>query len=304
MRTYTNMRFRKNALGLLCALLISSGSAQDTSSSPYPNALDSSRTQIFLLPGFGLGRATFRDQATSPLFYTGEALIGSLAFAFEALRWELQIVGDVALARLLSETPESNFFQSQTSAELFHGNFEAIYLRRVKPGAYAKMDYKLGGGLQVSTNARNTPALLNNSLGLEGFAHLLLAAKATRDISRKETTSWKIWFMRLKFKPVQQRISFQIQGGMVNANYRPGYAFSNLPEIDGRPGGLGWQLNDHQLSFNGWRIGTRLAYTRFSKRGNGHRLSYHWDALHAPGQFEPFDMAIHRLQYTLIFNLR
>lgn len=305
----SSFRFRGLLLGLsLCAAFAGrSAFAQEGIGATAQVSLpaDSNRTHVFFAPNGGIGFYNFRDRATSPLTYAGVGFHGGILMQWLAPKYQLTIGGDFAFARLFANVPESNYFQSGAVSTMYQLNFEAIYLRRLQALASAKMDYLLGGGILGTGNLRSNPSLFNNGTGIEAFGNLIFAAKATRDISRKEAKTWKIWFININLKPVQRRISVQAHAGVLNFNYRPGYAYSTLPEIDGtNTTGLEYQLTEHAWKMNGWRLGGRVAYTRYTARGNGHQLSYHWDALHAPGRHAIFEMASHRIGYTLLFNAK
>ncbi len=131
--------------------------------------------------------------------------------------------------------------------------------------------------------------------------HLMLSARVSFDATQRELTPRKAGRPRA----AMHRFSFQLNGGILNLNYRPGYAYTGLEEIDGSQTDLvGYWLGGHRWAVNGWRFQTRLEYTNYRPNGNGHRVSYLWDALHAPGNHESLHMASHRICYTLLVGRR
>lgn len=245
----------------------------------------------------------FRDFATSPLFYRG----GGLSFGHGWLNinnnrerhTELDFLGNITLAK----TPKSNYFQTATSSFFFAVNGYFHYLQTVKKISKSKNTIRFGGAFLSTQNIRINPGLMNASAGLETFLNLMFSAKIERDISRNTVKDFRLLFIKKQLQPVKRKISFQLNAGIINLNRRPGYAYVYDSELNGtKTNGIKWIFDSYQWSLNGWRFQTRIEFSKYRPSGNGRKIAYLWDIAHAPGKFEPFQMAIHRIQYTLIIN--
>ncbi len=245
----------------------------------------------------------FRDFATSPLFYRG----GGLSFGYGWLNTninrerliELDFAGNITFAK----TPKSNYFQTASSSFLFAVNGYFHYLQTVKKISKSKNNIRFGGAILNTQNIRINSSLMNASAGLETFINLMFSAKIERDISRSTVKDFKLLFIKKQLHPVKRKIAFQLNAGVINLNRRPGYAYVYDSELDGtKTNGISWIFDAYQWSLNGWRFGTRIEFSRYRPSGNGKKIAYLWDVAHAPGKFEPFQMATHRIQYTLIIN--
>jgi hypothetical protein len=74
-------------------------------------------------------------------------------------------------------------------------------------------------------------------------------------------------------------------------------------EMDGNGvGGFSSLMKAYAWSLNGWRVGTKIEFSKIASSGNGFKIAYVWDMTNAPGKHEAFQMASHRIQYSLIIN--
>jgi hypothetical protein len=257
----------------------------------------------YTLRNLGVNKTLFRDFATSPLFYRG----GGISFGYGWLNTnnnrerlvELDLVSNVTTAK----APKSNYFQTGTTSFFFNINGYIHYLHKVKSISTAKTDIRFGGAVSNTQNIRFNPSLMNATAGLESFLNLMFAGKVSRDISRNSARPFKFLFIKKELQPVKRFVSFQLNAGILNLNRRPGYAYVYDSELDGtKTNGLSWLFDSYKWSLNGWRFGTRVEFSKFRASGNGRKWAYLWDVAHAPGKFEPFQMASHRIQYTVIIN--
>jgi hypothetical protein len=261
------------------------------------------KTQRYLAPGYGLLLTTYRDLATSPLYYTGSGLVMNLSWMRENTRYENEFSADFLLSANLGITPDSAEFAVMPFGVFLGGQIYDHYLRLIPGINYNGWQLKLGGAFVSNMNARINPELQNAALGIEVLSNLMLSAKVERDVSRSDLKVLDLWLFKVNMNPERRKLSFQFNLGALNLNYRPGYAYLADGEINGsETHGLAYLMSGHQWSLNGYRLGTRLEFTRYRPNGNGRRYAYHWDAVHAPGRHEAFQMATHSFKYIILIQ--
>ena len=255
--------------------------------------------------GWGLNRAIFRDFATSPLFYQGFGL--DLQLAWHKISEERERITDLSLGfhSMTARIPSSSFIAAATGSFLGQLNFRYLQLWKLKRLSDAKHNVKIGGLMQTTQNVRINANLQNNSLGLERLSNLMFSVQVRRDLSRKADKDWKIWFIKGKLKAKQRSLRWQFNTGILNFNYRPDYAYSSQGEIIGlETNPLSLILSNYKWSWNGWRLSSEFEYLRYLANGNARAWAYVWEAAHAPGRHESFQMASHRLRYSYYFHTK
>jgi hypothetical protein len=258
--------------------------------------------RYFTISG-AMTNVNYRDLATSPLTYHGFGGNMNFGWWFNAVKSEHLFEIDLGSGAAMTFSPTSDYYQTSSMSTLAVFSLYNHHLYDVERLSVGSFKTSLGGTWLSTTNFRMNPGLMNNSTGIESFINLMFAAKTTFDLSRKSelTQDW-IFFTRV-LKPVKRDISFHLNAGIVNANFRPGYNYTANIEVDGTSrSDLVNMLDTYRWKVNGWRFSTRLEYTKYRPSGNGRRWSYIWDALSAPGSFEGFQMAVHRIQYTILIN--
>ncbi|HZH86353.1 MAG TPA: hypothetical protein VFD77_03485 [Brumimicrobium sp.] len=253
----------------------------------------------------GLNNPMYRDFATSPLFYSGFGLDLSAAWLKRADKRERIFEIGLGISAQSPRVPESNFIQAGGLA--IFGNLRFFYqeLWKLEALSNAKNNTKVGGAVITTQNIRVNTALQNNAMGLENLLNIMASAQWTRDISRTEAKQLKLWFIKPTLKPVKRDLRFLLNVGVLNFNYRPGYAYSYDSEMNGTDTNpVSWVFSNYKWSLNGFRLKTQLEYIKYLPNGNARSLSYVWEAAHAPGKHEAFQMASHRLQYTIHFHTK
>ena len=76
----------------------------------------------YFMPSVGIELITFRDLATSPLFYDGVGLAGSIAWQWEHPKNETKFALYATSSTTTSRTPLSAFFQTSTSSSFLSGS--------------------------------------------------------------------------------------------------------------------------------------------------------------------------------------
>ncbi|KEO71769.1 hypothetical protein [Anditalea andensis] len=264
---------------------------------------DSLKDNRFLQRSIGIVIPVYRDFATSPLFYSGAGFHIGYGWLRQNRKKDFLIEIDLNGSIVIANAPRSDFFQSITPAFFINLGSYAHYLHRIERLSNDKNSIKLGAALNLTQNIRINPELQNAAMGLENLANLMVAGRLNRDISRLVPIPFKFLFVQTTLQPVRRYVDIQANIGLLNLNRRPGYAYVYHNEWDGTDTDpASWVLDAYKWSLNGWRLGTRLEYSWFKPSGNGRKISYLWDAAHAPGRHEAFQMASHTLQYTLIIN--
>ena len=185
--------------------------------------------------------------------------------------------------------PESSYIQSSAISFLGQLNFRYVQLWAIDILPGAKNNFKAGGSIQNTQNVRVNNKLQNNLFGLENISNLMATAQLTRDISGKKARA----------------LRFQFNAGILNFNYRPGYAYTYDSEIIGlETNPVNWIFSDYSWSLNGWRFSTELEYLSFLPNGNIRSWAYVWDAMNSPGKHEAFQMARHQIRYAYYFHTK
>lgn len=259
----------------------------------------------YSLSSSGFASFTYRDFATSPLFYRGP----SMRFSYGNLRideridqmWFIDFGGGAAFAKI----PKSSYLQSYTTAFFLRGELYFHLLYDIKRLSNSFCNVKFGGSGAYFANVRYNESLGNNGIGVDNIFNLMFAMKASKDISRKTEKTRNWLFIQKVLKPKKRTLCFQVNTGILNFNYRPGYAYSYSGELDGNnTHPVGWMFQDYKWSMNGWRLSTKLNFTSYLSNGNARQFAYVWDAVGAPGRHSGFEMATHRLQITILFNTK
>jgi len=245
----------------------------------------------------------YRDFATSPLFFRGIGLNLTAGWLNQSdLRERIFQIETVAAA-MSPKTPKSDLIKARGLS--FFGQLNAFYqeLWKLEKFSSSRNNIKIGGALLITQNARINRGLQNNALGLESIYNLMASAQIKRDISRRKKKKINLFLFKPILKPVKRDLRFLLNIGVLNVNYRPGYAYSYDSELVGtETGPVKWEFDNYKWSLNGWRIQTQLEYIKYLNNGNARSWSYIWRAAHIPGRHEAFQMASHQIQFTLFFN--
>jgi hypothetical protein len=257
----------------------------------------------FFFSSLAVGPATFRDFATSPLFYKSSALSGQIAWTKVKGRYERKWSLRTSIASAKPVLPELEFTGPKTSALFSSSDIAYQQLRPWPRFNKGKWSYYLGG-MGISTlNFRTNQALGNSSVGIEAFFNVMAAGKVSYDLSHEKTGTRKFLWIKRELKPTTRALSLQFNIGLLNANYRQAYDYKGFPEVNGsKLNPFNLVLNSSAWAVNGTRFSSELEFRRYQTGGNAVSWSYVWDALSAPGREHLFQMSAHRIQLTLHFN--
>jgi hypothetical protein len=258
----------------------------------------------YFVTSYGSGNAGFRDFATSPLFYRGSMMSLQMAWHKKRLQsmreWSLETSFSATSAQL----PEEQTYEPISSAVFSSSSLSYTYMQHLPKLDKGKFTFAAGGIWLNTFNFRMNQSLGNNAVGLEFFSNIMAAGSVHYDASHAK--SGRRYYLKNLYytrHPRNQRLSFQFNAGLLNWNYRPGYAYKELPELDGsKTNPFALVLSGFDWKLNGYRFGSEFSFTRFKQNGNAVKWSYSWDILHAPGRFDSFQMAMHRIRFSLLFN--
>jgi hypothetical protein len=238
--------------------------------------------------------STFRDMATSPLYYTGQILgfTGGWHGLSEKRERSVQVS--------YNSGAHTSHYNNTTSNSSFTG-IDILVQHLYSVSKQNLLAVQIGGTILSTTNMRNNQALMNNSFGLENVSNLMFSGKLTANISRKKTRILDFALFQIKIQPSVRTIALTLNTGVLNLNYRPGYAYNYLPEINGLKMN---NLKDYKLSLNGYRINALLSFSKQLKNKNILRASYLYDLYKAPGKYEPFNSGRHSIRFSLLFNYK
>ena len=249
------------------------------------------------------GPSTFRDFATSPLFYKSSALSGQIAWTKSKEKCERKWSMRSSIASTKPILPELEIPAAKTKALFSSSDIAYQNLRPWPRFNKGKWSYYLGGVGMSTLNFRMNQALGNSAVGIEAFFNAMAAAKMSYDLSHEKTGTRKLLWMKREVKPTTRALSLQFNIGLLNANYRQAYDYKGFPEVNGaKLNPFNLVLNSSAWAVNGTRFSSELEFRRYQSGGNAVSWSYVWDALSAPGREHLFQMSAHRIQLTLHFN--
>ena len=244
--------------------------------------------------GLGLASGKFRDFATSPLFYSGTQVGINLAVKLEKKTHETYYGLNYSIGNY------SNITGSSYTSSL--ANVFGVYYQRLivlKQLSNSKWKYKAGGQFNATGTYRYNPSLQNNSVGTEMVNTLFISGKVSRDVSRTLDKNKKFLFMKYHLKPRTRSLSFQLNVGVINNNFRNGYAYIEQSSVVNNPktfGGLEYHW------FEGFRMSSSLDYTIHLQNANAVQISYLWDAFHTGGDVNRYEMGIHTIRFSILFK--
>jgi hypothetical protein len=241
---------------------------------------------------YGLGQTTFRDQATSPLFYSGILQsVGLNTIASDQRRYS-----DFGF-RFAFGTAQS--VNAASSTTVFSTWYSRLY--QIPSWSSDRWNFKVGGMVNITGNNRINRSLGNSGQGIELFGNLFASGKVEWDVSRKEGKSKKFLFIKYYLPKRKRDLAFQLNLGLLNSNYRNGISYQGQSAVLNNPVSFdGYEFN----LFSGFRASSSLHYTIYLPNQNGFRVAYLWDAYSTGGDRDRFVMSHHLLQFSFLFNTK
>lgn len=249
----------------------------------------------FLELGFGSGSSYYRDFATAPIFYHSIPQNVAIHYhRFDSLK-ETRYGGNLSFGIYDFEIGDQKSSSLTRSLNLDFGK-----LYHIQKLSTEKYNVKVGGMAIFTGNLRIDQDLQNAAVGYEFIYNLMASAKVSRDVSRKETKSGKIWFIKWNWEPRKRLLSYRLNVGLMNSHIRNAYPYINQKEILNESP---FFANYENTFFQGFRMTSDLDYTIFLHNNNAIRFSYVWDAYTTGQEVDKFEMANHFINFSLLFRL-
>lgn len=250
----------------------------------------------YLVLSAGLNRSIFRDLATTPLFYRGVIP----AFSIDYTKIDNRREGDFGIY-YTAGNHSYDVIPNKDKSKLWSLTFDYSKLYYLPKLSNQKWNYKMGAKILSTTNFRINELLGNNGYGYESFGNVLFCQKLTRNISRINEKNKSFWFIKYHLKPRKRELSCQFNIGVLNNYIRNGYVYLGQSVV----------INDFKLFddyalgiLKGIRMNSAINYRYYLKNNNALQISYNWDALSTKGVQNRFEMAGHKLTFSLLFNLK
>lgn len=282
-----------------CMFSLSAAQRLEEDSTGMPEFRDFSLLYSNYYSGIGYANVTHRDFATSPLFYDASAVSINMGWprVNEKSRREIGIEAFAGISS--ARVPMKTEYIVISSSGIYSGNLHFDFLRK-KNFPQLNSDTWFGFSVQSRFNFRVNSDLGNNGAGIEALANLMASGRIEKDFSRKAGEGRVFLFFKRK-RNVSRMLCFQINAGLLNFNYRPGYSYSGFSEFNGsQTNGLQFVLANHSWSLNGFRINTKLEWIINKKNKYSDRWVYSWDLINAPGKYERFQMVVHTFTYSML----
>ncbi len=227
----------------------------------------------------GVGQASFTDFATSPLSYKGNPMDIGLAHGDVSETRVSRIGFNYAFGNF------SNDYNNQNAISKFKSlTFSYSELFKVSFLSTQKLNVKMGGHFNVTTNFRTNEELLNSSEGLDIIGTLFGSVNTCFSLNTNK-----------------KELFFNADLGLMNGSYRNGFAYVNQGAILNNDDFFDGYLRS---IFSGYRISSNIGYTSYLKNYNAIRISYLWDAYRTSNDTNKYQMVYHTLKLSFLFNLK
>ena len=241
------------------------------------------------LGGIGLGIISFRDFATSPLIYRGPAVGLKIGKTQLFNNKEHKFAINFSLGAAFSS------FEGETSSGIVTSTdigYSQLYT--LKALSFKGWVSKVGGAVDVLFVNRFNADLLNNSVGFEFFPTLFGSFKLGKDYTRH-------LLFRKKKGPRKQHLSIRIDVGVINANFRNGFAYTaHSPFYNGDD-----LFENHQFNwFSGIRLRSTIDYILYRKNTkNAIKVSYTWDGVRSGENPDRFALSNGIASFSYLYRL-
>lgn len=252
-----------------------------------------SQSKYFAI-SYGINHSKFRDLATSPLFYYGKIRQLSLFRQKSGIKRDSEWGFTYDAGLLQSSRMDNKAFSNLKRLSLSCSKLYKIPFLETR-----SINTKLGYKLSAHGNFRINQALLNNSLGLEFFTHIMGVLKFQKDVSRKVEKNKRFLFWNYKLTKRKRHLACLLNIGIINSSLRNGFVYIGQAALLNKFN----PISSHQFKpFSGYRLGTQIDLTTFLGNHNALRCSYVWDVYSTGSKSNKFDMAHHTIKFTLLFN--
>ena len=242
---------------------------------------------------FGVHHGSFRDYASSPLFYSGNPIYIAIAHTDLDAKRESSFCLSYVFGNFKSKTGKQ---ETVSNANIIALNYLELF--QLAKRSSTKINIKVGGQINATAIIRDNPALGNNADGYDLISTLFGSIKGTIDLSKKENKDKHKHLFKSLFR--KSALELELHVGLMNNSYRNGFIYTrqapllNQDDIDD-----GYELR----LFSGYRINSSVAYITRLNNGNAVKLSYQWDAYRTGRNQHELEVAVHLLKLALLFNL-
>lgn len=241
------------------------------------------------LGGIGIGAISFRDLATSPLIYRGSAFSSRSSKTTISENYESKFGFDFLVGAAFSSVDKENSLGVMINTDI--GYTGLFPLRSL---SFKGWQTKVGGSVSILFVNRINPDLGNNVVGFEFFPTLFGSFKIGKDFTRHLP-------LRKRKGPRDQHFSFRLDVGLLNANFRNGYAYTaHSPFYNGTN-----IFEDHQLNvLSGFRIRSVVDYILYAKTTkNAIKISYNWAVVLSGKNPDRFTMSSGLLSFSYLYRI-
>lgn len=236
----------------------------------------------YLEIAIGMQFSTFRDFATSPLFYEGRPIYVSLSHIDIDAKRESGFRFSYAFGKFDNQIESNSSINKVNTLAI---NYTELF--EIPRLSNSRFNFKIGGQVNAIANIRDNESFGNNSDGFEIITNLFGSVKGTLDMNRNQSKQ-------------KTNLAFGLHIGLVNTSYRNGFIYTRQSPLLNQD-----NINDGYVFrfFSGYRINSSLDYSFWLKNGNAIQLSYWWN-IYKTGGANAFEMATHLLKLSLLFNLK
>lgn len=264
----------------------------DSGETPSCAASPRGERRLYLQVGLGAGRDLYRDLGTSPLSYTGPALLPEAGLLWERPLWQfgLNSRSSFGIYRAATSTIPSMDALGLNNWLSFRALRKKSALHLLVPQREEMLLYGLSVDnlLSVKYNSHHQ----NASVGLSDFVSLGLHGRY-EFLLRRNDCSRKFYrvFVELLLQPV-------------SLVFRPGYAYiDDYTSRNEVAATLGSSYQCHMRIFSG--IGTGIGLSRTFLIGHRMTLAYHWSFMNnGEKKGWKYQTALHSLSCTFDINLK
>ena len=256
------------------------------------------KRHTYLSIGVGTGKSTFRDFATSPLIYRsfpGSFLVNRIREdSSRSSTFEIKYTGGTYSSRV------EKFKLGSAIGHIGQLHYQQLY--QIKKWSNEIWNIKAGGAINYLQTVRINNALQNNAFGSEVFLNVLGILRASKNISREKFIEKKLLkFISYKRKPRKRELNLDLGIGVLNSTVRNGYAYigqssvlNKVPLLD----------NYEFKTLAGYRFRTNVEYKVYLENGNALALGYQWEAMKTGREIDTFELALHTVSLSLLFNTK
>jgi len=244
----------------------------------------------------GLKLSSFRDFATSPLYYSGVPKSYAASFCRLNSKKEIETEASYTAGNYKNNYNDQLSVSAVKTVSVYHSR-----LYTIKRWSNDNWNLKAGAMYLISANFRINTGLGNAAAGYEAVSSLMGSFKASRDISRTRSKSGKLLFIKYTANPRKRELGMRFNAGLGNQSLRNGYSYLGQAALLNESGLKGF-FSGYNIYTGGLHFNTAIDYTVWTKNNNAWQISYIWDSYRTGGSYERFEMSGHMIRFSFIFH--